>query len=162
MGQYHYVCNLDKHEFLHPHKFGDGLKLMEFGAGGPGTMTGLALLLAASNGPDGRGGGDWHPWVDGVGSFSAETYGADRTLSVDTERARDLATSVPGRWAGNCIAIIGDSAEDGDPGVDTKDTPWTNKAEWRDISDTVLEALRLDYYLSSELPEPIGEGWGSK
>lgn len=29
MGQYHLTVNLDKHEFLHPHKLGDGLKLWE-------------------------------------------------------------------------------------------------------------------------------------
>lgn len=57
MGQYHYVVNLDKEEYLHPHAFGDGLKLLEFGASGCGTMTALALLLARDNGP---GGGDMH------------------------------------------------------------------------------------------------------
>jgi hypothetical protein len=55
MGQYHYICNLDKKEYLHPHDFGDGLKLMEFGCSGEGTLLGLTILLAASNG---RGGGD--------------------------------------------------------------------------------------------------------
>jgi hypothetical protein len=46
MGQYHFVLNLDKKEFLHPHRLGDGLKLMEFGNSGGGTMTALGLLLA--------------------------------------------------------------------------------------------------------------------
>lgn len=55
MGQYHYVVNLTKREFLHPHKFGDGLKLLEFGMSAQGTMTALAVLL--SNSPN-RGGGD--------------------------------------------------------------------------------------------------------
>ncbi len=45
MGQYFKVVNLDKKEVLHPHKLGDGLKLMEFGGGG-GTMLALAVLLA--------------------------------------------------------------------------------------------------------------------
>ena len=31
MGQYYVIANLDKKEFLNPHKFGDGVKLMEFG-----------------------------------------------------------------------------------------------------------------------------------
>lgn len=30
MGQYYMVMNLAKKEYLHPHHFGDGLKLMEF------------------------------------------------------------------------------------------------------------------------------------
>lgn len=55
MGQYHFVANLTKKQFLHPHKLGDGLKLMEFVPGG-GTMGALGLLLSCSNG---RGGGDF-------------------------------------------------------------------------------------------------------
>ena len=55
MGQYHYVVNLDKHEFLHPHALGCGLKLWEQMANHPGTATALIPLLACSNG---RGGGD--------------------------------------------------------------------------------------------------------
>jgi hypothetical protein len=46
MGQYHFVLNLDKKEYLHPHRLGDGLKLMEFGLSAGGTMTALGLLLA--------------------------------------------------------------------------------------------------------------------
>lgn len=57
MGQYYYVVNTDKREFLHPHKFQDGLKLMEFGQSAGGTLTGLTILLADGNG---RGGGDIH------------------------------------------------------------------------------------------------------
>lgn len=57
MGQYHYVVNLDKHEVLIPWGLGDGLKLREMSLSGPGgTLTGLAVLLAVSNG---RGGGDF-------------------------------------------------------------------------------------------------------
>lgn len=55
MGQYHYVVNLTKKEYLHPHKFADGLKLREFGASGEGTMFALAILLSNSRN---RGGGD--------------------------------------------------------------------------------------------------------
>lgn len=55
MGQYYRVLNITKKEFIHPHKFGDGMKLLEFGASAEGTMCALALLLAEGNG---RGGGD--------------------------------------------------------------------------------------------------------
>lgn len=55
MGQYYLTVNLDKQEYIHPHKFNDGLKLVEFGSSGMGTMFGLAALLADGNG---RGGGD--------------------------------------------------------------------------------------------------------
>ena len=55
MGQYHYVVNLTKREFIHPHKLGCGLKLWEQIANHPGTGAALIILLACSNG---RGGGD--------------------------------------------------------------------------------------------------------
>ena len=143
MGQYHYVCNLDKHEFLHPHKFGSGLKLMEFGCESVGVPTGLVLLLAASNGPTGRGGGDWHPWLGGPGYEGRE-------VKVDAATAERLSREIPGRWAGDRIAIIGDYAETGDPGIDPDDTPWTNKAGWTDISADVVAAIELDYYVAQE------------
>jgi len=56
MGQYFIVVNYDRKEYIHPHKFGDGLKLMEFGNSAGGTMLALALLLRQSN--EG-GGGDY-------------------------------------------------------------------------------------------------------
>jgi hypothetical protein len=56
MGQYHYPVNLTKKQYLDPHKFGDGLKLREFGCSSHGTLTALTYLLASSNG---RGGGDF-------------------------------------------------------------------------------------------------------
>lgn len=45
MGQYHYIVNLTKREFLHPHQFGNGLKLMEFGNSQGGVLAALAMLL---------------------------------------------------------------------------------------------------------------------
>ena len=48
MGQYYLVVNLDKKEFLHPHKLGDGLKLMEFAASGDGTRSAGSSLGSAS------------------------------------------------------------------------------------------------------------------
>ena len=55
MGQYYYIINLDKKQYLDPHRFGNGLKLLEFSCYGTGVMTGLAVLLSDGNG---RGGGD--------------------------------------------------------------------------------------------------------
>ena len=45
MGQYHKVVNLTDREYLYPHDFGDGLKLMEFGQSGYGTSYALGLML---------------------------------------------------------------------------------------------------------------------
>ena len=39
MGQYHLILNLDKRQYLEPHAFGEGAKLLEFGASMEGTMT---------------------------------------------------------------------------------------------------------------------------
>ena len=83
MGQYHKVMNLDKKQYLMPHRLGDGLKLMEFGNSAGGVMTGLAILLAVSNG---RGGGD---------------------LNADDHEFAPLV----GSWGGDRIAIVGDYAE---------------------------------------------------
>lgn len=66
MGQYYIICNLDKRQYLHPHKFGDGLKLLEFGCSAEGILTGLTYLLADGNG---RGGGDITPIGDLSGSW---------------------------------------------------------------------------------------------
>lgn len=85
MGQYHMVVNLDRHEYIMPHKLGSGLKLWEQLANtNPGVGAALIALLAVSNG---RGGGD-----------------------LDTSLGQDVI----GRWGGDRIAIIGDYAEDSD------------------------------------------------
>lgn len=69
MGQYYYTVNLDKKEYLHPHRFGDGIKLMEFGSSGGSTMLGLAILLADGNG---RGLGDLRSENPIIGSWAGD------------------------------------------------------------------------------------------
>lgn len=69
MGQYYLPTNPDKKQFIHPHKFGDGLKATEFGSSGNGTMMGLAILLADGNG---RGGGDLNSDDPVVGSWAGD------------------------------------------------------------------------------------------
>lgn len=69
MGQYYYIVNLDKKEFLHPHKFDDGLKLMEFGQSASGTLLGLTILLADGNN---RGGGDIRSDDPLIGSWAGD------------------------------------------------------------------------------------------
>jgi hypothetical protein len=69
MGQYYLVVNTTKRQFLHAHKFDDGLKLMEFGQSSGGTMTALAILLADGNG---RGGGDFGESDPLVGSWAGD------------------------------------------------------------------------------------------
>lgn len=84
MGQRFLIVNTDKKEFLHPHVFGDGSKLIEFGCSAMGTMTALALLLRQSSE---TGGGDWMP----------QYYGGEN--------------KPVGSWAGDSIVIVGDYDE---------------------------------------------------
>lgn len=69
MGQYYMIVNVDKGQYLDPHKFGDGLKLMEFGNSACGTLTGLTVLLADGNN---RGGGDLRTDDLIVGSWAGD------------------------------------------------------------------------------------------
>ena len=69
MGQYYKIVNVKKHEYLNPHMFGDGLKLMEFALSGGGTLSALAVLLADGNG---HGGGDLHSDNPIVGSWAGD------------------------------------------------------------------------------------------
>jgi hypothetical protein len=69
MGQYYKVINKTKKEWLCPHTFGNGLKLMEFVSDGKGVLQGLAILLAEGNG---RGGGDLRSDNKLIGSWSGD------------------------------------------------------------------------------------------
>jgi hypothetical protein len=103
IGQYHYVVNLDRREFLHPHQLGDGLKLMEFANSIGGTTTALCILLARSNG---RGGGDLHydsTWIGAWGNNRITIIG-DYTVPDDVPGFTDRHV--------------------GGEGPDIVDTPW--------------------------------------
>jgi hypothetical protein len=80
MGQYYKIVNLDKRQYLHPHKFGAGLKLMEFSGKGDSIMQAVAILLSSGNG---RGGGDIH----------SENHDPEGLV---------------GSWAGDRIVVAGD------------------------------------------------------
>ena len=86
MGQYYYIVNLTKKQYLHPHVFDDGLKLLEFASSRCRTLSALALLLADGNG---RGGGD---------------FGRTEAISEHP---------LVGSWAGDSIVIAGDYADEG-------------------------------------------------
>jgi hypothetical protein len=134
MGQYWKVVNLDRREYIHPHKLGAGLKLWEQVANHPGTGAALLILCAAM--PEPRGGGDLNPLPS-------------------------LNEQVIGRWAGDRIALIGDYAEDGD--LKNSPVPASQiyvlcddeKAwGWHDISDLV--ARQIEHELDGKF---TGEGW---
>jgi len=81
MGQYFLIVNLDKKEYLHPHKLASGLKFWEILASNSATRA-LAFLLRQSS----EGGG---------GDYGKATYQEDKK-------------SYCGRWAGDKITIVGD------------------------------------------------------
>lgn len=84
MGQYHLTVNIDKRQYLHPHKFGEGLKLREFSIKS-NLGEALIVLLASSNG---QGGGD-----------------------LDTENLDKEEIDLIGSWAGDRIVVVGDYDE---------------------------------------------------
>lgn len=116
MGQYHMVYNKTKHEFFHPHKIDNGLKLLEQIGFMRSSSTALFLLVANSNG---RGGGDIN--------------------NVENEEVNNII----GRWAGDEIVVQGDYAEPEDPGyVDHRDDDDLPLADvYTDISDHVVLML---------------------
>jgi hypothetical protein len=92
MGQYYLIVNIDKNQMLEPHKFGAGMKLMEFGNQGGSIMTGLAVLLADGNG---RGGGDLRSSDPIIGSWAGDRIViagdyADKGKFIDDYNAEEL------------------------------------------------------------------------
>lgn len=79
MGQYYKVFNLSSHEKVTPHNMGDGTKLMEFGSSSAGTLSAMAMLMAA--GANERG-----PWA-GARLVVGGDY-ADEGRFVPTEFAK--------------------------------------------------------------------------
>lgn len=111
MGQYWYVVNLDKKEFVTPHKLGCGLKLWEQLANHPSTGSALLVLCAAMS--EARGGGDF--------DLDSNWHGPERTFPEHNitpasmpEEYSVIAHRTIGRWTGDRIALIGDYAEDED------------------------------------------------
>lgn len=92
MGQYWIPVNLDKREFIDPHKLGAGLKLWEQMANHPGTGAALVALLAAM--PEARGGGDLTPNKI-VGRWAGDRVVLIGDYAEDGDIANSAATSGP-------------------------------------------------------------------
>lgn len=168
MGQYYYAINIDKKQYLHPHKCGDGLKLLEFGLSSCGTMACLAILLADGNG---RGGGDL------FGSTCKACNGRGYELRKDGKPRQSKGMPVfckvckgtrhmpppeiVGSWAGDRIVIAGDYADAGKFLPDDLETlrgvsSSTNlmayaDEHFEDISVEAMKALANDQYVRENL-----------
>lgn len=137
MGQYHYPVNLTKKEFLHPHKLGCGLKLVEQGGSG-GVTDAVQMLLAVSNG---RGGGDFetHPLIGSWGGDQIAWVG-DYAEDDDLPNVKDAS-----RIYGRCLSDEALKLE----------VPEEDRHEYyRDITDDLIpvleQAFEMVYY---------GTGW---
>lgn len=108
MGQYWKLVNLDKREFVEPHKLGCGLKLWEQIANHPGT--GVAMQILCADMPEPRGGGDLDLDVNWHGPERGDMGGAGPM----PEEYPAIASRTIGRWVGDRVALIGDYAEEGD------------------------------------------------
>lgn len=133
MGQYYLVVNVDRGEYLHPHKFGDGLKLMEFGNSHCGTLLGLAVLLADGNG---RGGGDLRTDNPIVGSWAGDR------IVVAGDYA-DGGKFLPGDAPESELQKIADECfTEGHQKAEGVNLYHYAEAKFEDISDRVIEAIR--------------------
>lgn len=123
MGQYHHLVNLDKMEYLHPHKLGSGLKLWEQLASG---MPGKALTVLLASASNGSGGGDLepHPMVghwrgdriamlgdyddassytlgDGTTASGAEIYSSDKLKDITEDVCEVIENELGGKFIGD-------------------------------------------------------------
>jgi hypothetical protein len=129
MGQYHVVVNHDKKEYIHPHKFGSGLKLGEFGSEG---RIGFALVFLLAE-DDGGGGGDFHSDGEYCGHWAGDRiaivgdYGSQIGDAVDSEG-----------YPINCYRLCSDEINDyGLP---------DHLVAYNDISDDVIHDIQaLDW-----------------
>jgi len=137
MGQYYLICNVDKQEYLYPHKFGQGLKLREFGGAADSLGYALITLLADGNG---RGGGDLFP------------YKGDPDPLI-------------GSWAGDRIVVAGDYADPKYIPLDSEGNYKHNlydyaNESYKDISDDIIRVLRShDQYCELNLLDMESDGW---
>ena len=175
MGQYYIAVNLDKKQYISPHAFGDGAKLLEFGNSSNGMMTGLAILLADGNG---RGGGDLQRTYNATdkkqGGWRArkgervewqnisDTFREDGTKNY----MKGFVPKMAGSWAGDRVVITGDYADaakflEGEtltpddrgclPNLYTFLGDESNG--FTDISEAVMDAMCMNQWLAEGLEE---------
>jgi hypothetical protein len=162
MGQHYLVVNPQKRQYLDPTRFGDGLRLMEFGAAGAGTMMGLAILLADGNG---RGEGDLRSESPIVGSWAGNPI----VVAGDyAENGRHVVVSDIVTYR-TSVAKDADTrawlAKHGKTPVDVVPNLYTVAIQcYEDISDKVILALCDDPYERKALVErgaPAAKSWAS-
>ncbi len=114
MGQYHCLVNLDKKEYVSPHRLGLGAKQREHNGPFDGSLADALYLLTIAS--PARGGGDW-----ALTPISGAWAGNRVAVLGDYTEDGDLPDSPE---AGNLYGAV--DASDG---------------EWTDISDKVADAF---------------------
>lgn len=151
VGQYYYIVNTAKRQYLHAHKFGDGLKLMEFGSSGSGTMMALAVLLADGNG---RGGGDLHCASPLIGSWAGDPIVIAGDYADDGKHVPPADIVAYRNVAAKNNAILEWCTAKGKKLDDLVPNLYTVAAEcYEDISDQIILALCDDPYERKALIE---------
>ena len=84
MGQYFIAVNTESREFIHPHRFGDGLKFFEVCGSSSGFLAGLALLLKKTDNGE-----------------------------PPSEVVQGALPAITGSWAGCKVTLIGDYDSEG-------------------------------------------------
>jgi len=130
MGQYYIGVNTKRRERIHPHAFGDGLKLREFCGSSHGFLMGLAMLLRND---------DFTDYLKGENLDS---------ITAEACRVRvGPSTTYAGRWAGDPIEVVGDYSKDGLYGIAMD--------EYEDISMRVVEHMAEDSRTKDLMHEKI-------
>ncbi len=130
MGQYHLTVNLDKKEFLMPHKFGVGLKLLEQYGVPSGTPDALFMLMCCSNG---MGGGDFNDNQNNI----IGRWAGDRIAVVGDYANED---SLPMMWdAKNIFNMCHDLSE-----CESNECTSDVSSHYMDISDMVIPVMMLN------------------
>ena len=109
MGQAYIIVNETKKQYIHPHRFGDGYKLCEFGSSSRGTMFALAVLLARGNG---RGGGDLRSDDPIVGSWAGDAIVVLGEYTDQYDGVRETFEDVSDQIRG---VLVGAGEDVGDP-----------------------------------------------
>ena len=163
MGQYWIAVNLDKKEYVHPHKLGCGLKLWEQLANHPSTGTALIILCAAM--PEQRGGGDLqeHPII---GRWAGDRIALVGDYAEDTDLPPEFeASKIYHKCQDTGKTIFNDDPEDASyQNMVRGDENYrryahfviTEPSEYLDITDAVCAVIE------SELGGKFhGDGWRS-
>jgi len=154
MGQYYMTVNIDKKQYLNPHRFGSGLKLLEFSCDSCGLMTGLAILLSNGNG---RGGGDLHSDDPIVGSWAGDRivvagdYGDEGAFMTLKDRREWRESFTTEEWEG---IRRGRSDDDIIPNL-----YWYAERCMEDISGKVMLAMCADEWLRQDVLKSLLDGF---